>query len=371
MHESGPGGVPGDPRLLEPASLRGLTLRNRIWLAPLCQYAVTAGDGVPRHWHLMHLGARAAGGFGLIVTEAAAVSADGRTTPFDVGLWDEAQERAWEPIVRFCREQGAAFAVQLSHAGRKASIWPSLPRYARHQGTIPELSGGWRAVGPTDAPFPGLDAPEVLDAAGIARVVEEFASSAERAVRIGVDALELHFAHGYLVHQFLSPLINTRTDAYGGDRDGRFRLALEIADAVRARIPETMPLIARLSATDWIGGGWDLEQSIDLGRRLRERGVDALHVSSGGAVIADITARSGYQIGFATEIREATGLPTAAVGLISDPHEAERIIAGGAADFVAIGRASLREPGWPQRAAAALGADVGALLPPAYVPGAW
>lgn len=369
MHDPAPATAPEGPALFEPGDLRGLRLRNRVWLAPMCQYAVEERDGIPREWHLVHLGARAAGGFGLLITEATAVSPEGRISPQDVGLWSDAQEQAWAPIVRFCRWQGAAFAFQLAHAGRKASTWASLPRYSRHLGTIPELSGGWIPEGPTSDPFPGLAAPEALDHAGIARVIEDFARAAARAVRIGVDALELHFAHGYLVHEFLSPLVNTRTDAYGGDQAGRFRLALEITEAVRARIPEQMPLIVRLSATDWIGGGWDVEQSIALGLALKVRGVDSLHISSGGAVIADIAARPGYQVGFAAEIRERTGMPVAAVGLITDPHDAERVLTDGSADFVAIGRAALRDPAWPQRAASALGASTEGLYPPAYARG--
>lgn len=360
-----------DPLLLSPASLRGLALRNRTWLAPMCQYAVGERDGVPRDWHLMHLGARAAGGFGLVLTEATAVSPEGRISPQDTGLWDDAQEEAWVRIARFCREQGAAFGIQLAHAGRKASTWASLPRYARHHGTIPDLSGGWITAGPTSDPFPGLAAPDALDESGIAAVVSDFAASARRAVRLGVDTLELHFAHGYLVHEFLSPLVNTRTDGYGGDRDGRFRLAREIAVAVRAEMPDAMPLIVRISATDWIGGGWDVEQSVALGIELREVGVDALHVSSGGAVVADIASAPGYQVGFAREIRERTALPVAAVGLITEPADAERILAEGSADFIAVGRAALREPGWPQRAAHELGVRPRDLYPEPYARGAW
>lgn len=364
-------GAAPDPLLLAPADLRGLHLRNRTWLAPMCQYSVDQRDGVPRDWHLVHLGARAAGGFGLILTEATAVSPAGRISPQDTGLWDDAQEAAWARIAEFCHAQGAAFGIQLAHAGRKASTWAALPRYARHRGTIPELSGGWITAGPTSDPFPGLAAPAAMTVPAIERAVEDFAASARRAVRLGVDTVELHLAHGYLVHEFLSPLVNTREDAYGGDQAGRFRLAREITQAVRAELPGDMPLIVRISATDWIGGGWDVPQSIALSRALRDLGVDALHVSSGGAVVADIAAVPGYQVGFAREIREATGMPVTAVGLITDPLEAEGILRDGSADFIAIGRAALREPGWPQRAAHALGATRADLYPGPYARGAW
>lgn len=359
------------PLLLSPFTLRELTVRNRVWLAPMCQYAVEERDGIPRDFHLVHLGARALGGFGLIITEATAVSPEGRISPQDTGLWNDEQAAAWRRITDVCRAHGAATAVQLAHAGRKASTWPALPRYRRHRGTIPELSGGWRTVGPADEPFPGLAPPDAITVEQIGRVVEDFAAAARRAVEAGFDAIELHFAHGYLVHEFLSPLVNTRTDRYGSDAAGRRRLAREITAAVRAVIPETMPLVARLSATDWIGGGWDVDQSVALGLELAGLGVDSLHISSGGAVDADIATGPDYQVGMAREIRERTGLPVAAVGLITDPAHAERILAEGSADAIAIGRAALREPGWPQRAAHELEADPRPLYPPSYTRGAW
>lgn len=346
-------------------------MRNRIWMAPMCQYAITERDGVPRDWHLMHLGARGAGGFGLIITESTAVSADARLTPQDVGLWNSTQQDAWARIVEFVHGTGAAIAVQLAHAGRKASTWPWLPRYRRHQGTIPELSGGWRTVGPTTEPFPGLDAPEALTTGQIAQIVQDHADAARRAVAAGFDAIELHFAHGHLVHEFLSPLVNTRSDAYGGDEHGRRRLAREIVQAVRAEQPESMPLIVRISATDWINGGWDLEQSCRLGVELHALGTDVLHVSSGGAVVADIAGDPWEQIAMARRIRECTDAPVAAVGRITEAADAQRILTSGNADFVALGRAAVREPSWPQRAAHELGADPRALYPEPYARGAW
>ncbi|MDO5661747.1 MAG: NADH:flavin oxidoreductase/NADH oxidase [Brachybacterium sp.] len=360
------------PLLLSPAPLGALELRNRIWLAPMCQYMAEARDGMPGDWHLMHLGARAAGGFGLVLTEATAVTADGRISPRDVGLWDEAHVAPWRRITDFVHAQGARIGVQLAHAGRKASTWPSLPAYARHRGTIPELAGGWRTIGPSDQPFPGLDAPDVLDEGRLAEVIAAFVAATQRADRAGFDAIELHFAHGYLVHEFLSPLVNTRTDAYGGSPQNRRRLAREVTTAVREAWPEDRALLVRISATDWIGGGWDIEQSIALVEELRPLGIDAVHVSSGGAVVADIAQVPDYQIGFARTIKERTGSPVAAVGLIADPEHAERVLADGSADFVAIGRAALREPGWPQRAAHELAdPEASALYPEPYARGSW
>lgn len=357
--------------LFSPASLRSLTLRNRTWLAPMCQYMVEAEDGVPTDWHLVHLGARAAGGFGLVVTEATAVSPEGRISPRDTGLWDDRQMAAWGRIVDFCRARGAATAVQLAHAGRKASTWPALPPYAARRGSIPEITTGWRALGPTAEPYPGLDAPDAMTAADLARTVEDFARAAERARRAGFDAVELHLAHGYLVHEFLSPLVNTRTDDYGGDGPGRRRLAREIASAVREVWPAELPVIARISATDWIDGGWDLEQSRELALELQDLGVDALHVSTGGAVVADIAVGPEYQVGFARSLRADTGLPVAAVGLITGAQEAEALLARGDADFVAVGRAALRDASWPLRAAHELDVRDPALYPDPYRRGAW
>ncbi|MGO2311539.1 MAG: NADH:flavin oxidoreductase/NADH oxidase [Brachybacterium tyrofermentans] len=359
------------PPLLEPTRLSGLEIRNRIWLAPMCQYMVEAEDGVPTDWHLVHLGARAAGGFGLLITEATAVSPEGRISPRDTGLWNDDQAEAWSRITGFCQQQGAKIAVQLAHAGRKASTWPALPQFSNRRGTIPEFASGWRAVGPTTDPFPGLDAPDALSREQIAEVVQDFVAAARRAESAGFDAVELHFAHGYLVHEFLSPLVNTRTDEYGADATGRRRLALEIATAVREEWPAQKPLIVRISATDWIDGGWGIEQSIDLARSLEMVGVDALHVSTGGAVIADIAVGPEYQVGFARTLREAVSMPVAAVGLLTDPAAAQDVLDRGDADFVAIGRAALREAGWPQCAAHELGVRDGTLYPGAYRRGSW
>ncbi|GAA4524747.1 NADH:flavin oxidoreductase/NADH oxidase [Brachybacterium paraconglomeratum] len=366
-----PDPVAAVPALLAPTRLRSLEIRNRIWLAPMCQYMVEAEDGVPTDWHLVHLGARATGGFGLLITEATAISPDGRISPQDTGLWNDEQVEAWRRITGFCQEQGAKIAVQLAHAGRKASTWPALPRFRRRRGTVPEFASGWRTVGPTSDPFPGLDAPDALSREEIAQVVKDFVAAARRAEEAGFDAVELHFAHGYLVHEFLSPLVNTRDDEYGGEGPGRRRLALEIASAVREQWPAERPLIVRLSATDWIDGGWDIEQSLELAQELEGVGVDALHVSTGGAVIADIAVGPEYQVGFARTLRDAVSMPVAAVGLITDPVGAQTVLERGDADFVAVGRAALREPSWPQRAAHELGMRDAALYPGAYQRGSW
>lgn len=363
--------VAAQPSLLEPTRLSDLEIRNRTWLAPMCQYMVEAEDGIPTDWHLVHLGARAAGGFGLLITEATAVHPDGRISPRDTGLWNDEQVEAWSRITGFCQQQGAKIAVQLAHAGRKASTWPALPQFAGRRGTIPEFASGWRTVGPTTDPFPGLDAPDALTREQIAGVVADFVAAARRAEQAGFDAVELHFAHGYLVHEFLSPLVNTRRDEYGADGPGRRHLALEIAAAVREQWPAQKPLIVRISATDWIDGGWGIEQSLDLAKDLERVGVDALHVSTGGAVIADIAVGPEYQVGFARTLREAVSMPVAAVGLLTDPAAAQGVLDRGDADFVAIGRAALREPGWPQRAAHELGVRDGALYPGAYRRGSW
>ncbi|MGO1480270.1 MAG: NADH:flavin oxidoreductase/NADH oxidase [Brachybacterium sp.] len=363
--------VAAPPALLAPARLRSLEMRNRIWLAPMCQYMVENEDGIPTDWHLVHLGARATGGFGLIITEATAVSPEGRISPRDTGLWNDQQAQAWRRITGFCQQQGAPVALQLAHAGRKASTWPALPRFRARRGTVPEFASGWRTVGPTSDPFPGLDAPDELSREEIRLVVEDFVAAARRAEEAGFDALELHFAHGYLVHEFLSPLVNTRTDEYGGDGPGRRRFALEIAAAVREQWPADRPVIVRISATDWIDGGWDIEQSVELARELEKVGIDALHVSTGGAVIADIAVGPEYQVGFARTLRDAVSLPVAAVGLITDPAGAQAVLDRGDADYVAVGRAALREPGWPQRAAHELEVRDAALYPGAYQRGSW
>ena len=356
--------------LFEPLTLRDLTVPNRIWLAPMCQYAVDREDGVPTDWHLVHLGARAQGGFGLLLTEATAVAPEGRISPQDTGLWNDTQRDAWGRIVDFVHCQDAAIGVQLAHAGRKASTYRGFD--GEPQGSVPPAAGGWSTVGPSPESFPSYAPPAELTVDEIAELVTAFVTATRRADEAGFDVVEIHAAHGYLLHQFLSPLSNHRTDGYGGDFAGRTRLLLEVVDAVRAAWPVTKPLFVRISATDWVEGGWDGAQSVRLSGLLAERGVDLVDTSTGGNVLADIPVGPGYQVPFAREIRDAAGIRTGAVGLILEPQQAEKILADGDADVVLLARAALREPAWPLRAAAELGLSWReAPYPPAYSRGRW
>jgi 2,4-dienoyl-CoA reductase-like NADH-dependent reductase (Old Yellow Enzyme family) len=338
-------------RLFSPITVRGLTLPNRAWVSPMCQYSAT--DGVPDDWHLVHLGQFATGGAGLVMTEATAVVPEGRISPQDTGIWTGAQAEAWRRIVAFVHRQGTAIGMQLGHAGRKGSTrrpWDG-------PGSVPASEGGWRSVGADAQPFGTYAPARPLTTDEVSALPDAFAAAARRAIDAGFDLLELHFAHGYLVHQFLSPLSNTRTDRYGGDFEGRTRLALEIADAVRATTG--VPLFARLSATDWTDDGWTLDESVRLAKLLAERGIDLIDTSSGGNTPnPDIPVGPGYQVPFAERIRTETGLPTGAVGMITNPQQAEDIIADGEADAVFLARALLRDPHWPLRAANTLGAEV-------------
>ncbi|HEX4895594.1 MAG TPA: NADH:flavin oxidoreductase/NADH oxidase [Solimonas sp.] len=347
-------------KLFHPLTLRGITLRNRIGVSPMCQYS--AVDGLPSHWHLVHLGSRAVGGAGLVIAEASAVAPEGRISPADTGLWNEAQAEAWAPITRFIREAGAVPGIQLAHAGRKAST--DLP-WRGGKPLAPE-AGGWSPVVSASALAfaESHPVPQSLSQTDIAGVVAAFGRAARLAREAGFEFLEIHAAHGYLLHQFLSPLSNWREDAYGGSLDGRMRLTLEVIAAVRREWPERLPLSLRLSATDWAeSGGWDLEQSIELVRRAMALVVDVIDVSSGGSLPnVRIPVGPGFQVPFARRIREETGAVTAAVGLISDPAQAQQIISTGDADLVLLGREFLRDPYWPQRAARALGARIEAPL---------
>jgi 2,4-dienoyl-CoA reductase-like NADH-dependent reductase (Old Yellow Enzyme family) len=336
-------------KLFEPLTLRSLTVRNRVWLAPMCQYSSI--DGMPTDWHLVHLGARATGGFGLILTEASAVTPEGRISPQDAGIWNDAQAEAWGRIVDFVHAQGAAIGVQLAHAGRKGSTYRP---WAEQSGTVPEAEGGWTAVGPSPVPFQGYAEPRPLSVEEIADVVGAFADAARRAVRVGFDTVEIHAAHGYLLHEFLSPLSNTRADHYGGSFDNRVRLLLETVEAVRSVLPDGAPLLVRISGTDWVDGGWDLDQSTRLAGLLKDRGVDLVDVSSGGNAPASIPVEPGYQVPLSAGVRTA-GVATGAVGLITEPEQAEKVLANGEADVVFLARAALREPAWPLRAAHDLG----------------
>ncbi|HWD03665.1 MAG TPA: NADH:flavin oxidoreductase/NADH oxidase [Amycolatopsis sp.] len=361
---------PGTPRLFTPVKLRALEIRNRVWLTPMCQYSVEHRDGVPTDWHLVHLGARASGGFGLVMTEATAVCPEGRISPQDTGLWNTTQQEAWTRITSFVRGQGASIGVQLAHAGRKAATWALA---TRRRGTIPVAEGGWPTVGPSPVALEGLDEPREMTRDDIAALVRVFADAAERADRAGFDVVELHAAHGYLIHQFLSPLSNFRTDAYGGSFDNRTRLLVEIVEAVRASWPGHKPLFVRFSASEWVEGGWTVEETARLAARIGPLGVDLVDVSSGGVVAPGrITIGPGYQVPFARQVRRESGLPTGAVGLITEPDQAEHILGEGSADVVLLGRAALREPAWPLRAAHALGITRDeAPYPTQYLKGAW
>lgn len=339
--------------LFSPIRLRGLELRNRIFVSPMCQYSCEGG--LATDWHLVHLGTRAVGGAAMVIAEASAVEPVGRISPGDSGIWSEEHARAWAPVARFVRERGAVPAIQLAHAGRKAST--AVP-WAAGPAPAPGV-GGWVPVGASPVAFDaGWAVPRELSAEEIGGVVARFARAAELALSAGFEAVELHFAHGYLVHSFLSPLSNRREDAYGGSFDGRARLALEIATAVRRVWPERLPLLARLSATDWAAGGWDLPQTVRLSGLLKDRGVDLIDCSSGGLVpYAKVPIGPGYQVPFAEAVRREAGVATAAVGLITEPAQAEEIVASGKADAVLLARQLLREPYWPLRAAAELGAE--------------
>ena len=351
------------PSLFDPITLRGLELAHRGWVAAMCQYSADPVDpadpanapGVPNDWHLMHLGSFAAGGAALIITEAAAVSPEGRISPQDVGIWNAGQAAGWERITSFVHRHGAVDAkigIQLAHAGRKASTFAP---FADGHGSVPLADGGWQTVGPTAEPFGSYAAPLQLDEDGIRQVIRDFADAALRSVEAGFDTIEIHGAHGYLLHQFLSPLVNTRTDAWGGDEAGRNRLTLEVIDAVRSVIPESMPLLLRISATDWMPGGVDAESSAVLAAQAREHGVDLVDVSTGGAVPgASIPVGPNYQVEFADAVRRGAGVPTAAVGMIDSGAQAEEILKAGSADAILIARAALRDPHWWMRAAAEL-----------------
>ena len=355
--------------LFDPLILRGLTIPNRIFLAPMCQYQCEQRDGVPRDWHLVHLGARAAGGFGLVIAEASGVLPEGRITPQCPGLWNEEQQDAWKHIVDFCHGQGAKMAIQLQHAGRKGSTYREFREHGK-SGSIALADGGWETIGPSAVPFPGLATPREATAADLAAVVAAFAAAAVRAEAAGFDAVELHAAHGYLLFQVLSPLSNHRTDCYGGDLAGRSRLLLEVTDAVRAVWPEEKPLLVRISATEWTEGGFTVEEAEEVSELLAEHGVDLIDVSSGGNVVARIPSGPGYQVKLARAVR-AAGVPVSAVGLITEPAQAQAILDEGSADVISLARVALREPSWPQRAAAELDADAMARYPDSYLRGRW
>ncbi|HEV7921581.1 MAG TPA: NADH:flavin oxidoreductase/NADH oxidase [Thermoanaerobaculia bacterium] len=341
--------------LFSPFTLRGVTFRNRIFVSPMCQYS--SEEGFPTPWHLVHLGSRAVGGAGLVIVEASAVSPVGRITAWDSGLWSPEHADAFRPIVQFISDAGAVAGIQIAHAGRKAST----EKPWRGGRPITEGPDSWKTVAPSAIPFrEGDPVPHALTLAEIDEVVSQFAHSAELALQAGFRVLEIHAAHGYLLHEFLSPLCNERNDEYGGSLENRMRLTLRVAEAVRRRWPDSLPLFVRISATDWAPGGWDLEQSVELCRRLETLGVDLIDCSSGGAVPhAKIELGPGYQVPFARTIRAEASIPTGAVGLITEATQAEQIITTGDADCVLLARQLLRDPYFPLHAARELGVEVG------------
>jgi 2,4-dienoyl-CoA reductase-like NADH-dependent reductase (Old Yellow Enzyme family) len=340
------------PHLFQPLTIKSITSRNRIGVSPMCEYS--SDEGVANEWHLVHLGSRAVGGAGLVIAEATAVSPEGRITPGDAGIWSEKHIEPIARINRFLKQHGAVPGIQIAHAGRKASAgrpWEGGEHLADNQ-------GGWPTVAPSALPFGDSlsKVPAALTEAQIRQVQSDFVAAAKRALAAGVEWLELHFAHGYLAHEFLSPISNCRTDKYGGSLDNRIRFCLETARAVRAVWPDKLPFTARISATDWVPGGWDIQESVELARRLKAEGVDLIDCSSGGNVPqADIPVGPGYQVIFAERIRREAGIPTAAVGFITEPVQADEIIRQGRADLVLLAREFLRETYWPRLAAEELG----------------
>jgi 2,4-dienoyl-CoA reductase-like NADH-dependent reductase (Old Yellow Enzyme family) len=349
--------------LLSPLTIRGVTLRNRIVMSPMCQYS--ADDGLANDWHLVHLGSRAAGGVGLVVVEATAVAPEGRITPKDMGIWGEQHVEPLARIARFVHSQGAIAGIQLAHAGRKASCEPPWLGGARLK--TPE-AGGWTVVGPSPIPFnEGDPAPVALDEAGISGVVSAFENAVRRALAAGFRLIEIHAAHGYLLHEFLSPLSNRRTDQYGGSLENRMRLTLRVAERVRALVPAELPVFVRISATDWVEGGWDADQSVILAQRLNELGIDLIDVSSGALMPkARIPVGKGFQVPFARRIRKEARIMTGAVGLITEARHADELITGGDADLVFIARELLREPYWAIKAQSELGEEPSWPIPYGY-----
>ncbi len=338
--------------LFSPLTVREVTFRNRVAVSPMCQYS--SEEGLANDWHFVHLGSRAVGGAGLVIAEAAAVEARGRITPQDLGLYRDDHVEPLRRIVRFIQQQGAVAGIQIAHAGRKAST------AAPWEGGDPvdESQGGWRPiVAPSPLPFaPGYPTPQALDESGIREVVAAFGASARRALEAGFQVVEIHAAHGYLLHEFLSPLSNQRTDAYGGGFEGRTRLLGEVVQAVRQAWPERLPLFVRVSATDWVEGGWDPDQSVALARQLKPLGVDLIDCSSGGAVPnAKVPVGPGYQVPLAERVRREAGILTGAVGMITQAQQAEQILQNGQADLILLARELLRDPYWPLRAAYELG----------------
>ncbi len=355
------------PILFSPLTIRSITTRNRVWVSPMCQYSCEERDGVVNDWHLVHLGSFARGGAGLVMAEATAVLPEGRITPWDTGMWDDEQRDAWARVTEFIKGQGAVPGIQLQHAGRKASTY----RAWSGDGSVPLDDGGWHTVGPSPIPFPGYDPPIALDAQGIANIVAAFGAATRRALDAGFEVIEIHGAHGYLVHQFLSPISNERTDEWGGSLGNRARLLLDVVREVRAVAGEEVPVFVRVSATDWLEPeGLTLQDSVTVAGWVREAGGDVMDVSTGGNVTGvTIPTGPGYQVPHASAIKSGAKIITAAVGQITSGAQAEAIVASGDADAVFVARQFMRDPHLPMRWAHALGSKVE--LPKQYTRGAW
>jgi 2,4-dienoyl-CoA reductase-like NADH-dependent reductase (Old Yellow Enzyme family) len=338
-------------QLFTPFRLRETTFRNRIFVSPMCQYSCE--DGLANAWHMVHLGSRAVGGAALVMTEATAVTPEARISPQDLGIWSSEHARALAPIAQFIRAQGAVAGIQLAHAGRKASTF----RPWDGSGAIDREHGGWEVIAPSALPFnPTYPMPRAMTVDEIEQLPQQFVAAAERALEAGFEVAEVHAAHGYLLHQFLSPLSNQREDRFGGSFDNRVRAPLAVIAAIRKAWPDSHPLFVRISASDWVDGGWDLAQSVRLARMLKELGVDLVDCSSGGlSPLQQIPVKPGYQVPFAEAVRREAGIPTGAVGLITDPVQAEDILAEGKADALFLARAFLRDPYWTRHAAITLG----------------
>ena len=342
--------------LFDAVTLRGQTFRNRLWVAPMCQYSAEQQDGVATEWHLVHLGSLARGGAGAVISEAASVTPDGRISPQDLGIWNDEQVEALKPVTAFVRSQGSVPGIQLAHAGRKASTFRP---WSETQGSVPEAEGGWPTVAPSAVAFEGYAMPRELSRDEVAGLVEAFRVAARRSVEAGFGLIELHAAHGYLLHQFLSPLSNERTDEYGGSLENRARLLLDVVRAVRAEVGDGYPLLVRFSATDWAEGGWDEDDTATVAAWSREAGADFFDISTGGLVAGvSIPVGLGYQVRFAEHVRRRAEVETGAVGLIVSARQADEVVSSGQADVVLMAREFLRDPHFPLRAAAELGVEL-------------
>ena len=342
-------------KLFESITIRDLTVRNRAWVAPMCQYSAEEQDGAPTEWHLVHYGARAAGGAGLVIVEATAVAPEGRISPWDTGIWNDEQADGWAYINDFIHGQGASVGIQLAHAGRKASVY----REWSGRGSVPLTDGGWQSVSATDEAFTGYAAPRMLETAEVSDIVNEFITAARRSKNAGFDLIEIHAAHGYLIHQFLSPLTNHRTDIYGGELENRARFLLDIVTGIRAEVGEGMPILVRFSATDYVDGGWDEVQTSTVAAWCADAGADLFDISTGGLVTGvTIPSSPGYQVPIAEFVADRVESPVAVVGQITTGAQAEEILQRGTVDVILIGRAELRDPMWPLRAAHELGVEV-------------